>query len=120
VLEGSSSLDNQYGDMPMRYYWIDHRGGHKAVVLVFRTGGNAYWDVEETNWNDAPILGDKSFHHNLGGREFDEYWNGSHLHMIVLRAHGATYWVENSLLDELSNETMLAIAEHLKPLTAVK
>ena len=30
--------------------------------------------------------------------------------MVVLRQGGATYWVVNTLLDSLSNETMLAIA----------
>ena len=55
----------------------------------------------------------------LGGREFDLYYSGSHLHMVVLRQHGATYWVVNTLLDSLSNETMLAIAKGLKPLTSV-
>ena len=40
--------------------------------------------------------------------------------MVVLRAHGASYWVVNTLLDALSNETMLAIAKGLKPLTTVK
>src|SRR4029078_4776637 len=39
-----------------------------------------------------------------------------HLHMVVLRKDGATYWVVNSVLDELSNETMLAIARGLAPL----
>ena len=36
--------------------------------------------------------------------------------MIVLREHGATYWVVNTLLDKLSNETMLAVAKSLRPL----
>ena len=40
--------------------------------------------------------------------------------MAVLRAHGASYWVVNTLLDSLSNETMIAIAKGLKPLTAAK
>jgi hypothetical protein len=40
--------------------------------------------------------------------------------MVVLREGGATYWVVNTLLDELSNETMLAIAKGLKPLSTVK
>ena len=40
--------------------------------------------------------------------------------MIVLRQGGATYWVVNSLLDNLSNETMIAIAKGLKPLAAKK
>ena len=118
VLEQTSYPDIHNGDKAMRFYWIDKH--HKAVRLVFRTGGNEYWGIEETNWNDAPALGDKSFRHDLGGREFDLYYSGSHLHMAVLHAHGATYWVVNTLLDSLSNETMLAIAKGLKPLTAAK
>ena len=55
------------------------------------------------------------------GREaYDLYYSGPHLHMIVLREHAATYWVVNTLLDSLSNETMIAIAKGLKPLAAVK
>ncbi len=40
--------------------------------------------------------------------------------MIVLRRKQASYWVVNTLLDSLSNETMLAIAKGLKPLTTAK
>jgi hypothetical protein len=36
--------------------------------------------------------------------------------MVVLRESGATYWVVNTVLDSLSNETMLAIARGLQPL----
>jgi hypothetical protein len=35
--------------------------------------------------------------------------------MVVFRKGGATYWVVNTLRDELSNETMLAIARGLRP-----
>ena len=66
------------------------------------------------------MLADKSFRHRLGGRDYDLYYSGSHLHMVVLRADGATYWVVNTLLDSLSNETMLAIAKGLKPLGPAK
>ena len=119
VLERNSYPDTLPGDKPVRQYWIDRRGGHRAVRLVFHNG-NTYWGVEETDWDGAPALGDKSFRHDLGGREFDLYYSGSHLHMVVLHAHGATYWVVNTLLDDLSNETMLAIAKGLKPLTPGK
>ena len=117
VLERSSYPDSCCGDVPARLYAIVK--GKKAVRLVFRTAGNEYWGIEETDWQDAPVLGDRSFRHDLGGREWDLYYSGQHLHMAVLRANGATYWVENTLLDSLSNETMLAIARGLKPLTAV-
>jgi hypothetical protein len=40
--------------------------------------------------------------------------------MVVLRQGGASYWVVNTLLDSLSNETMLAIAKGLKPLSSIK
>jgi hypothetical protein len=118
VLEHYSYPDTLYSDVPMRFYSIDRK--HKAVRLVFRTGGGQFWGVEETNWNDAPILGDRSFRHDLGGREFELYYAGDRLHMVVLHANGATYWVVNTLLDDLSNETMLAIAQGLKPITSVK
>jgi hypothetical protein len=36
--------------------------------------------------------------------------------MVVLKTGGATYWVVNTLLNSLSNETMLAIARSLRPL----
>jgi len=120
VLERNSYPDTQSGDKAIRRYWIDGHGKHKAVRLVFRTGGNEYWGIEETDWDDAPVLSDRSFRHSVGGREMEFYYSGSHLHMVVLRAHGATYWVVNTLLDSLSNETMISIAKGLKPLTSVK
>jgi hypothetical protein len=114
VLERSSYPDSYNGDVAARFYTI--QGKNKAVRLVFKTGPGEYWGVEETNWMDAPVLGDKSFRHDLGGREFDLYYAGSHLHMVVLKTSTATYWVVNTLLDSLSNETMMAIAKGLRPL----
>ena len=120
VLERGSSPDTQLGDKAVRTYWIDRQGGHKAVRLVFHNG-TEYWGIEETDWDGAPALADKSFRHAIGGREMDLYYSGAHLHMIVLHgANGASYWVINTLLDDLSNETMIAIAKGLKPLTSVK
>jgi hypothetical protein len=40
--------------------------------------------------------------------------------MVVLRQGGASYWVVNTLLDSLSNETMLAIAKGLRPVDKIK
>jgi LCP family protein required for cell wall assembly len=117
VLEGNSYPDTLPGDKPVRYYFI--QGHHKAVRLVFRTGAGEFWGIQETDWADAPVLSDRSFRHDLNGREFDLYYSGSHLHMVVLHAGDASYWVVNTLLDSLSNETMLAIAKGLKPLTAI-
>jgi len=91
--------------------------GHGAVCLTFVTGaGNVYWQVMETDWTDAPVIRHPTDHVKLGGRTFDLYTVGGNIHMVVLRQDGASYWVVNTLRDELSNETMLAIAKGLLPL----
>jgi hypothetical protein len=114
MLERSSTLDSGYGETPLRIYAL---GGRPTVRLTFRNGATEYWGIQETNWADAPALADKSLTQRVGGRTFDLYYSGSHLHMVVLRDNGATYWVVNTLLDSLSNETMLAIARGLRPMT---
>ena len=115
-LADGSSLDRE---RPLRAYRIDPDGKHKAIRLTYRLGTNEYWGVEMTDWDDAPVLGDRNFVRRIGGRRYELYYNGPHLHMVVLRTDGASYWVVNSLLDRLSNETMIAIAKGLRPLAKV-
>jgi LCP family protein required for cell wall assembly len=117
VIERSSWTDST---MPVRMYWIDPDEKHKAVRLVYRMGSNEYWGVEMTDWDDAPVLADKSLTRRIGGRIYDFYYNGPKLHMVVLRTPKANYWVINTLLDRISNETMIAIAKGLKPVGSVK
>ena len=114
VIEGGSQLDTGYGETPVRVYSL---GGQPTIRLTYRFGANQYWGIQETAWKDAPVLADKSLTQWVKRRRFDLYYNGAHLHMVVLRAGGATYWVVNSLLDELSNETMLSIARGFRPMT---
>ena len=120
VLEAGSYPDDQYGDEPRRLYWIDKKHHQKAVRLVFKTGAGEYWGIEETNMPNPPVLADRSFQRAIKGREFQLYYSGSKLQMVVLRVHDKSYWVVNTLLDSLSNETMLAIAKGLKPLPSGK
>jgi LCP family protein required for cell wall assembly len=120
VLERNSVPDTLAGDKPLAFYWMDPKTRkNKGIRLVFHTGGNEFWGVQETDFTGAPALSDRSFHRILKGRAYDLYYSGAHLHMVVLRQGGSTYWVVNTLLDSLSNETMLAIAKGLKPLTSV-
>jgi LCP family protein required for cell wall assembly len=112
VLERSSSPDSV---MPVRAYETD---GHKTVRLTyrfFRDGVYQYWGIQQTDWEDAPALAESNQTTTIGGRKYDLYYSGAKLHMVVLREKGATYWVVNTLLDKLSNETMIAIAKGLRP-----
>ena len=113
IIERSSSVDRE---VPVRVYSVSK--GERAVRLTFLAGSElaGYWGIEETSWNDAPVLDHPNFKHVIKGREFSFYYNGAHLHMVVLKTHKASYWVINTLLDSLSNETMIEIAKGLKPL----
>jgi hypothetical protein len=110
VLERSSVVDSE---VPYRVYKIDD---HKTVRFTFRNGSNEYWGIQESDWNDAPALAEKNSSAKIKDRQYDFYYNGPHLHMVVLRAGGTSYWVVNTLLDSMSNETMLEIAKGLRPL----
>ena len=117
VVERSSWIDRE---KPIRLYWMDDEREHKGVRLTYRIGSNEYWGVQMTDWEDAPALAGRNHVRRIGGRRYELHYNGPKLHMVVLRTKQATYWVVNTLLDRLSNETMLAIAKGLKPLGAVK
>jgi LCP family protein required for cell wall assembly len=117
VLERSSWIDRE---RPVRMYRIDPKGEHKTIRLTYRTGARKYWGVQMTDWEDAPVFSERNFVRSIGGRRYELHYVGPKLHMVVLRQGGASYWVVNTLLDELSNETMLAIAKGLKPLRSIK
>jgi hypothetical protein len=115
LIERSSSIDFE---KPLRIYPITK--DDKAVRLTFRTGAQEYWGIQQTTWEDAPVLGGKNVSRRLGGREFDLYYDGARLHMVVVKTDEASYWVVNTLRDSLSNETMLSIARGLRPLDGGK
>ena len=117
VIERSSWIDSE---RPIRRYAIDPDGEHKAIRLVYRMGSNEYWGVQMSDWEDAPALSDTSISRRIKGRSYDLYYDGPKLHMVVLRTKYARYWVVNTLLDRLSNETMLAIAKGFRPLPRAK
>jgi LCP family protein required for cell wall assembly len=101
-------------ESPIRVHTM--KKGHPGVRLTYQWGENEYWGIEQTDWTEAPVLADASFLQRIRGREYSLYYSGPHLHMVVLRENGATYWVVNTILDSLSNETMLSIARSLRPL----
>jgi LCP family protein required for cell wall assembly len=118
VIERSSWIDRE---RPVRMYYFDEGREHKTLRLTYQIGGgNQYWGVQQTDWDDAPVLGGRNFVRRIGGRRYELYYNGPHLHMVVLRRKGASYWVVNTLLDRLSNETMIAIAKGLRPVAKVR
>jgi LCP family protein required for cell wall assembly len=115
LIERSSSIDFE---KPLRVYQV--KKGERAVRLTFRTGSQEYWGIQQTTWEDAPVLDSKNVTRRLGKREYDLYYDGARLHMVVLKTDEASYWVVNTLRDSLANETMLGIARGLRPLDGKK
>ncbi len=115
LVERTSTIHWENGT---RLYWVN--GEHKALRQTFRNGAQEYWGIQQTTWNDAPVLEAKNVSRRIGGRDYDLYYDGARLHMVVLKTDQASYWVVNTLRDTLSNETMLSIARGLRPLAGDK
>ena len=104
-----SELSEQDG---IRVYRLN---GRPALRVTFNGPlATDYWGIQATSWTDAPLLDGPTVTRTIRGREYRLFFNGSHLHVVAFEADGAVYWVTNTLLDALSNETMLAIARGLR------
>jgi len=91
-------------------------GKHEVVLTFVQPDGIQHWQIEESDWTSAPILANPSWHIFKKHRQYDVYTTGGAIQMVALRTPKATYWVVNTILNQLSNSTMIAIAESLKPL----
>jgi LCP family protein required for cell wall assembly len=89
---------------------------HEVVLTFGQPYGLEYFQVEETTWNSAPLFANPSFTLVHKGQKYAVYTTGGQIQMVALRTPRATYWVSNTILNELSNSTMIAIAESLRPL----
>jgi LCP family protein required for cell wall assembly len=115
VTQDSSEVPSTY---PIRAYHIPYAGHHLSSLYAYfdmpsRPG--ASWGIEETRFTDAPILAAPSATRKIGHRTYRFYFNGSHIHMIAFTQSDTAYWVQNTLLDDLSNADMIAIAKSLHP-----
>jgi hypothetical protein len=122
VRQDGSTLQTMYGTplsgTSVRLYNIkDAGGGNNSAYSYWSYNGTpgAYWGIEQTRFVKAPILANPDQQRKLDGRTYQFYFNGSHIHMVAFIWHGAAYWVQNTLRDDMSNEDMIAIARSLKP-----
>jgi polyisoprenyl-teichoic acid--peptidoglycan teichoic acid transferase len=100
--------------------YIIHAPGrvrYPIYVAAFSAGTlGQYYDVQGTTWTHAPLLRDPQQTVRTGGRTYELFYSGRHLDVVAWLAHGAAYWVRNSLNDALPNGELLAIAEQTAPL----
>lgn len=102
----------------VRAYTLKDQQGkvHHAYVVVWQQnviGG--YYDFEGTDWLNPPLFAHASTR-VIGGVEYRIVNDGEHIHVIGWRAGNVLYWLTNTLLEELSDQQMLAIAKSAQPL----
>jgi LCP family protein required for cell wall assembly len=91
------------------------RGKHEVVLTFVQPDGIQHWQVEESDWTSPPILANPTGQFFFHGQKFLIYSTGGAVQMVALRTPKAVYWVTNTILNQLSNSTMIAIAKSLKP-----
>jgi LCP family protein required for cell wall assembly len=110
VIESGAHISTLEG---VRLYRLN---GEQALRITYQSpDGIEYWGIQQTSWTDAPILQGPSVTKTIKGRTYKLFFSGSRLHMVAFEQNGVACWVVNTLLDSMSNETMLAIAQGLKP-----
>ncbi|HEY1457863.1 MAG TPA: LCP family protein, partial [Solirubrobacteraceae bacterium] len=83
---------------------------HHAYTVVWRQNINGgYYDFEGSDWTSPPLFA-HAHTQQIDGRAFMLIDDGEHIHVIGWRSHNVLYWLTNTLLEELSNPQMIAIA----------
>jgi LCP family protein required for cell wall assembly len=88
----------------------EHKHKHHAYVAVWQQDGlGGYYDVEGMDWVNIPLFAHAT-QQRIGGRSYLIVDDGSHIHDIGWRTGKVIYFVSNTLLEDLSNSQMIAIA----------
>jgi hypothetical protein len=100
-------------DMSRGYRILDksRRPRWPAYRMVAATGiVGEYYGVEGTTWKDPPILGLATDDVRLGGRAWRVQHDGRDVRRLFWSSRDGTYWISNSLTNELSPREMYALA----------
>ena len=99
------------------YTLKDQQGNtHHAYVVVWRQNTlGGYYNFEGTDWTNPPLFA-HARRETIGGRSYLLVDDGAHIHVIGWRSGKVLYWLTNTLLEELSNAQMLALAKSAQPL----
>jgi LCP family protein required for cell wall assembly len=104
---------------PVRAYVLRDSANHlrHAYVVPFQQNGlGGYYDFQGTDWLNPPLVAHPSETRKIGSVAYRIFADGSHIHTVAWRQGNVLYWVTNTLLEDLSNEQMLAIARSALPL----
>jgi polyisoprenyl-teichoic acid--peptidoglycan teichoic acid transferase len=104
---------------PARAYYLRDQGQRlrHAYIAVWRANAlGGYYDFQGTDWQKPPLIAHPNEQRKINHVTYMIFTDGSHVHVIAWRRGPMLYWLTNTLLEDLSNEQMLAIARSAKPL----
>jgi len=92
----------------------ERRHLHRGYRIDWQqTGLGGYYGVEGMDWTDPPLFA-HARSDTIAGRRYLLVDDGSHIHVIGWRTPHAVYWVSNTLLEDLSNAQLIAIARSVR------
>jgi LCP family protein required for cell wall assembly len=99
------------------YALTDQQGKlHRSYVVVWEQNTlGGYYDFQGSDWLNPPLFAHARTQ-RIGGRTYRLVNDGPHIHVVGWRSGRVLYWLTNTLLEELSNAQMLAIAGSAQPL----
>lgn len=93
------------------------RGERAAYKWIFsRPAIGEYYGFMATRWTDPPILDDPDDERTIKGRDYKFYFENDRLRMIAWQTDAGSFWLSNTLIESLSNDEMLRIAEGFREL----
>jgi LCP family protein required for cell wall assembly len=84
--------------------------GYKIVAAFQALSYTAYYGISGTDWRDPPILAKPSETREIDGTEYLLFYDGDRLRVVGWKDAKASYWVNNTLGQLLSEDQMLGIA----------
>jgi LCP family protein required for cell wall assembly len=92
------------------YTLEEHKQVHHGYVAVWQVNTlGGYYDVEGLDWVNIPLFA-HARSQKIGSRTYLLVDDGAHIHDIGWRVGKVIYFVSNTLLEDLSNQQMIAIA----------
>ena len=88
---------------------------YTGYIGVFEVNGDGgYYDVNGMTWTDPPFTRNPSASFALSGRRYWVVSDGGQVNLVYWRQHGVLYWINNTLLEDLSNAQMIDLARSMQ------
>ena len=101
-------------DEPARSYVL---AGHPAIAAWLTAGSGRSILFTWTTWQSPPALDSPTTSLRRDGREYDVWTEHGRIRQIAWSIGPTRVWITNTLLDELTNQQLIGLAQSCAPLT---